>query len=146
MINSTNKLSLNTQQSPAEKLVRRINREFKKCTYIGDIQIDDEEYQTVILFLKHGYEKILSSPQHETINPLFAVGLVQIGIRYYDGRFWSHVQKELKLEKFPMNHQGWIGKSFYKTLIRFGKFHVAENEFMNNILLHSSMLKRIPVL
>ena len=141
MINSTNKLSLNTQQSPAEKLVRRINREFKKCTYIGDIQIDDEEYQTVILFLKHGYEKILSSPQHETINPLFAVGLVQIGIRYYDGRFWSHVQKELKLEKLPMNHQGWIGKSFYKTLIRFGKFHVAENEFMNNILLHCFITK-----
>ena len=43
MINSTNKSSLNTQQSPAVKLVRRINREFKKCTYIGDIQIDDEE-------------------------------------------------------------------------------------------------------
>ena len=96
MINSTNKSSLNTQQSPAVKLVRRINREFKKCTYIGDIQIDDEEYQTVILFLKHGYEKILSSPQHETINPLFAVGLVQIGIRYYDGRFWSHVQKGIE--------------------------------------------------
>ena len=141
MINSTNKSSLNMQKSPAEKLVRRIDREFKKCTYIGDIQIDDEEYQTVILFLKHGYKKILSSPQHETINPLFAVGLVQIGIRYYDGRFWPHVQKELKLEKLPMNHQGWIGKSFYKTLIRFGKFHVAENEFMNNILLHCFITK-----
>lgn len=138
---STNKASVHTQKSSAERLVCRIRREFKKCTYIGDIRVDDEEYQILISFLHHGYEKILSSPHHETVNPLFAVGLVQIGIRFYDGRFWPHVQKELKLEKMPMNHQGWIGRSFYKTLIQFKKIHVSENEFMNNVLLHCFVTK-----
>ena len=131
----------NLEQTPLEKLRRRIAREFEKCTYIGDISISDEEYGLLMPLLQTDYQTICQNHNHIIIDPLFAVGLVQIGIRYYDGRFWSHVQKELKLEKLPMNHQGWIGKSFYKTLIRFGKFHVAENEFMNNILLHCFITK-----
>lgn len=125
----------------AEKLVRRIKRDFQKCTYIGDISINDEEYVMLKQFLCHGYNNIINSASHESINPLLAVALVQIGIRYYDGRFWPHVKKELGIEKMPQNHQNWIGTSFYKTLLKYGKFHVDESEFMNNILLHCFITK-----
>lgn len=124
-----------------DKLDHRIERDFKKCTYIGDIAINDEEYDILKGFLRLGYDRICNSTSHETVDPLFAVALVQIGIRYYDGRFWSYVQKELGLEKLPQNHQNWIGTSFYKTLLQYNKFHVDKSEFMNNILLHCFITK-----
>lgn len=120
-----------------KKLTRRIERDIKRCTYIGDISIDDNEYIMLKNILQTGYRKICDSANHEIINPLFAVALVQVGIRYYDGRFWPYVQRELNLEKpLPGYQQSWIGTSFYKTLVKYNKFHVDESEFMNNILLH----------
>lgn len=124
-----------------ERLARRIKRDFLKCTYIGDISINEEEYAILKQFLLHGYHKILTSASHEIIDPLFAVALVQIGIRHYDGRFWPYVKKELGSERIPQNQQNWIGTSFYKTLLKYKKFHVGENEFMNNILLHCFITK-----
>jgi hypothetical protein len=133
--------SKNRSKTPEEKLVRRIEREFKKCKYIGDIQISDEEYEILRSFFIYGYKKICDSSYHESVNPLFAVALVQIGIRFYNGKFWVYVQKELGLDKLPQHHQAWIGNSFYKTLIRYGKYHVDAHEFMNNILLHCFITK-----
>lgn len=131
----------NKSKTPEEKLARRIEREFKKCKYIGDIQISDEEYEILKAFFRYGYKKICDSLSHESINPLFAVALVQIGIRFYNGKFWVYVQKELGLDKLPQHHQAWIGNSFYKTLIHYGKYHVEAHEFMNNILLHCFITK-----
>ena len=128
-------------KTPEEKLARRIEREFKKCKYIGDIQISDEEYEILKAFFRYGYKKICDSSSHESVNPLFAVALVQIGIRFYNGKFWVYVQKELGIEKLPQHHQAWIGNSFYKTLIHYGKYHVDAHEFMNNILLHCFITK-----
>lgn len=134
-------VSKNRPKTPEEKLVRRIEREFKKCKYIGDIQISDEEYEILRSFFRYGYKKICNSSSHESVNPLFAVALVQIGIRFYNGKFWIYVQKELGLDKLPQHHQAWIGNSFYKTLIYYGKYHVDAHEFMNNILLHCFITK-----
>ena len=131
----------NKPKTPEEKLARRIQREFKKCKYIGDIQISDEEYEILKTFFRYGYKKICVSPSHESVNPLFAVALVQIGIHFYNGKFWIYVQKELGLDKLPQHHQAWIGNSFYKTLIQYGKYHVDAHEFMNNILLHCFITK-----
>lgn len=123
-----------------EKFIRRIDREFKKCKYIGDIHISDEEYGILKNFLKLGYDRICKTVNHESINPLFAVAMVQIGIRYYDGGFWPHVKKELGID-MPQNHQTWLGENFYKILIRYGKLHVDKNEFVNNILMHCFITK-----
>lgn len=145
LILSSNLSALSTSKkktkTPEEKLARRIEREFKKCKYIGDIQISDEEYEILKGFFRYGYRKICNSSSHETVNSLFAVALVQIGIRFYNGKFWVYVQKELGLEKLPQHHQAWIGNSFYKTLIYYGKYHVEAHEFMNNILLHCFITK-----
>ena len=128
-------------KTPEGKLIRRLNREFKKCKYIGDIQITDEEYDILKVFFKNGYSNICQKYDHSVISISFAVALVQIGIRFYDGKFWPHIRRELGVEKLDGVHQNWIGTSFYKTLLHYGKFHVDENEFVNNILLHCFITK-----
>ena len=122
-----------------KKFFTRIKNRFEKCTYIGDIPINDEEYKLLMDCFRNCYSVICTS--HETLNPLFAVALVQIGIRYYDGRFWPYVAKELGLEKLSGYHQNYIGTSFYRILLKYKKFHVAQSEFMNNILLHCFITK-----
>lgn len=129
------------RRSPVERLIQKVKREFNKCTYIGDIQITDDEYVILKKCFELGYSQICKSPSHETINPLFAVALVQVGIRFYDGKFWPHVKREFNIDKLDGVHQGWIGRSFYKTLCKYGKFHVEENELINNILLHCFITK-----
>lgn len=122
-------------ESPEEKLQKRISREIKKCKYIGDIIITDEEYQILIEYFKQKFSRIVLSSR-PMASPLIAVALVQIGIRYYDGGFWTHVKNELNIPSLAAPQQASLGKCFYKTLQKYGKLHVEENEFVNNILLH----------
>ena len=128
-------------KTPEEKLIRRIEREFIKCRYIGDILISEEEYAILKELFRARYEKIVNSYTHSAIDGVFAVALVQIGARFYNGSYWPHVQKELGIDKMPANHQAWIGKSFFDTLTKFNKYHVDENQFVNNILLHCFITK-----
>ena len=128
-------------KTPKEKLIRRIEREFKKCRYIGDIVINDEEYGLLKALFRERYDILVKSYSHTFIDQIFAVALVQIGARFYNGSYWPHVQKELGIEKMPANHQAWIGKSFFDTLTKFNKYRVDENQFVNNILLHCFITK-----
>lgn len=118
-----------------EKLSCRIKRQFPSCRYIGDITINDGEYEILKKILSKICENHLNSCEKYIADPLFAVALVQIGIRFYDGRFWPHVQHEINRE-LPGPAQKWIGRSFFYTLKKYNKYSVAENEMMNNILLH----------
>ena len=125
----------NEEKKAYEKLYRKIARLFDKCRYIGDIPINDEEYALLKKHLQNICRNYLSTTENYTDNPMFAVALVQIGMRYYDGRFWPHVEKETGLT-LPGQYQKRIGRSFYYTLKKHKKYVVAENEMMNNILLH----------
>lgn len=123
-------------KTPKEKLIRRIEREFVKCRYIGDILISEEEYAILKELFRARYEKIVNSYTHSAIDRVFAVALVQIGARFYNGSYWPHVQKELGIDRMPATHQAWIGNSFFETLTKYDKYRVDENQFVNNILLH----------
>ena len=87
----------NEEKKAYEKLYRKIARLFDKCRYIGDIPINDEEYALLKKHLQNICRNYLSTTENYTDNPMFAVALVQIGMRYYDGRFWPHVEKETGL-------------------------------------------------
>lgn len=82
--------------TPKEKLIRRINREFPKKKFIGDILIDDEEYLLLEDLLFDGYKLILNSYSHIIVDPVFATALVQVGIRKYDGNYWKHLKEIFK--------------------------------------------------
>ncbi len=118
-----------------EKLSRKIKRQFDTCRYIGDIPINEEEYVLLKWHLRQICRKYLNTTEKYIVSPLFAVALVQIGMRHYDGKFWPYVEKEINIE-LPGTHQKWIGRSFFHTLRKHNKYVVAENEMMNNILLH----------
>lgn len=122
--------------TPKEKLIRRINREFPKKKFIGDILIDDEEYLLLEDLLLDGYKLILNSYSHIIVDPVFATALVQVGIRKYDGNYWRHLKEIFKPYKMNVNHHKWIGESFYSTLKKYNMLSLDKSEIVNNILMH----------
>ena len=127
-------------KTPYERLRNRVLRKFAEVKYIGDIQISDEEYEILLEYLPIAYRRVRITNSHEIVDPLFAVALVQIGIRNYNGRFWSHVSKYIEGGITPVQ-QGWIGRSFVKTLSKYNKIHLSADEMVNNILMHSFITK-----
>ena len=132
----TNHIAQVLQDKKLQKhLNAKINRQFKTCRYIGDIVIGEDEYILLKAYLHSICKNYLNTSERYITSSIFAVALVQIGIHKYDGRFWPHVEREIGME-LPGSYQKWIGRSFYKTLKEYNKYKVAENEMMNNILLH----------
>lgn len=122
--------------SPIEIMLRRINREFYKKRLIGDIAINNDEYALLIDRFRVQYELLKNSPNHIIVDNTFALSLVQIGIKYYDGGFWPHVAKELGIGSLPPYQTLWIGESFYSTLVKYDKLRLSRGEWVNNILMH----------
>lgn len=123
--------------SASEKLFRRINREFDHKKFIGDIAVNDEEFQILLEELKKAYHLMGNIRDYEKDNPVLCVALVQIGIRYYDGNFWRHIKNLLGDASFSQTQQGWLGKSFVSTLIRHNKVNLGESDRVDSILMHA---------
>lgn len=121
-------------RTPEQKLYKRVKSEMKRVKYIGDILINDEEYSILIEHLRVCYNSI-NSLVNKKEDVLFAVALVQIGIRFYNGKYWPHVSKEIGINVDPNKH--WIlGMLFYKTLKSYNKLVGDSSETVNNILMH----------
>lgn len=106
----------------------RIAHLFKSATFIGDIELSDDEYKILIYYSKHYYRVESKCSFKIKLDPFFAVILVQIGIRYYDGKdFWRYVQ-------IPGSQES-IRHTFWTVLNRYGKIHL-ENDYYTNILMH----------
>ena len=122
--------------SPFDKLVKRINREFPKKKHIGDIYINDEEYKLLIKYAKISFNNILDKFNHIIIDSIFATALVQIGIRHYDGNYWSNFARELNIIELKSHQQTWVGESFIFTLKSYNKLTLGINQKVNTILMH----------
>lgn len=121
---------------PIDKLTKRIKQQIKRVKFIGDIIISDDEYELLLIYSRTIYRKLIHMNTHIVTDPVFATTLVQIGIRYYDGNYWKHVMRVLKIDSMPANQQTWIGDSFIHTLKEYNKILCGENDRVNNILLH----------
>ena len=117
-----------------ERLFKRICKQFDKVKYISDIQINDEEYSILVDYLITKIHSLNTLYKYND-NPVFATALVQIGIKYYNGRFWPHIN-DIANVKLDGNKQGLIGNVFYMTLKKHNKLHVGPTEHVNNILMH----------
>lgn len=124
--------------NPFEKLKKRLEHEIPECILLGDIKIDIQEYELLMELLKNAYRRILHTPSHLISDSLFAIALIQIGVKHYDGNFWKHVNEALELDDpLPGTHQKWIGESFLRTMKSL-KFPVIDKEDrIHNILMHS---------
>ncbi|MBR1763392.1 MAG: hypothetical protein IJ731_08535 [Eubacterium sp.] len=131
-------------KTPEEKLYKKIFRQFKNVKYIGDIPINNDEYDILIDYLKIKLSSPLNYEFTKTNDPIFNTALVQIGIREYNSRFWPHVQS-LTGVKLDGTKQRKIGERFYNTLIINRKIHIDKNEnkneIVNNILMHCFVTK-----
>lgn len=122
--------------TPFERLKRRILKGFEKKVFIGDIIINDVEYEILLDYFRTKCSAIMNSHLNAFCDPVFATALVQIGIKYYDGNFWGHVAQLLGLKRISPTYQGIIGESFTKTLLAYNKLFIDKSEKVNNILMH----------
>lgn len=122
--------------TPLEKLGKRILKEFEKKKFIGDIIINEAEFEILIDYFRTKCNGIINSYTNTINDPIFATALVQIGIKYYDGNFWGHVAEVLGTNKINPVHQGFIGEAFVKTLAHYNKLLLDKSERVNNILMH----------
>lgn len=121
---------------PIEKLKKRIAREFQKKKYIGDISITDEEYALLVKYAIVTFNNILTKYNHTILDTTFATALVQIGIKHYDGNYWSNFAQELNIKKIQSYQQTWVGDSFISTIKSYNKISLGDNEKVGTILMH----------
>lgn len=122
--------------TPFKRMKKRILKEFSKKKLIGDIIINEVEYEMLIEYFKMKCDELRRSYSHSTNDPIFATALVQIGIKKYDGNLWTHVAQIIGVAKLSAMYQGWIGESFVNTLLLNNKILISKSERVNNILMH----------
>ena len=119
------------------KLKRRVDSQFDKKFYIGDIRISQEEYEELLEYTRVQLRNVNSNSTALSDAPMVAVALVQIGIRCYNGNFWGNALKdELKVGNNP-GYQKFLGDSFINTLKKHNKYIPDESERVQSILFHS---------
>ena len=119
------------------RLQKIITKNFGKKTFVGYILITDEEFSLLLGYLKERYRQMRIYGNRFVEDPVLCVALVQIGIRYYDGRYWPHVKKLLNDASFNPNHQGWFGVSYVDTLRKYEKLRTSFSDRVDAILMHA---------
>lgn len=118
------------------RLISRINREFSKKFFIGDITISDQEYEILLEAVQSVYSGYLDPSYSHADSTLLAVMLVQIGMRHYDGQhYWPSVMRLLGLPA-TLRNQTILGDAFIYTLKRHEKHIPDESERVQAILFH----------
>ena len=104
-----------------ERLKKRVDQQFDKKFYIGDIYVNAEEYGELLNFIKFQLRNISASSSALGDSPLLTVALVQIGIREYNGSYWEHAFKAMGIPN-RQHYQAFLGRSFINTLKKHNKF------------------------
>lgn len=129
------------QAAQFRKLQKKIIQAFteqneaRKIHFIGDVQIDDDEYALLLEYTRHQLKSHAVYSPGIGDSPLMAVALVQIGIRFYDGSYWPHAERELRV-KLPGTSQKFLNETFQNTA-RVYEFHLMQNTHaVQSILFH----------
>ena len=129
---------IQTQKTPLEQLISKVNKEFRACTYLGDIPIDDEEYRILIQYLSSVCSRYANNREVYVTSPTVAVALIQIAKRCALEQYWETLADELQIELTDETKE-WIEKSLCKTLTDNGKYCAGEGDMEKNVLLHSNI-------
>jgi len=120
-----------------KKLEKKLTKQFLKKNIIGDIYINDEEYRILLHFFINSYKRIYETKLNYIIDIPFAITLIEIGKRRYDGAFWKYFYDETNID-FSNNRNKDICVSFMHTLKSYNKYYNDEiSDYFENILLHS---------
>ena len=119
------------------KLKDKILKQFDKKFYLGDIRITDAEYEELLEYARFRIRGATSNSLPLKDDPILAVALVQIGIRRYDGNYWTNALKGELHASNTQPMQRFLGESFIQTLKRHGKYILKESERVHSILFHA---------
>lgn len=107
----------------------------RKIRFIGDIQIHDEEYALLLEYTRFQLKNHAANGPGMKNSPLVAVALVQLGIRFYDGSYWVHVEKALHA-RLPGPAQRFLNETFQNTMQVYGFPTLHDKYVVQNILFH----------
>lgn len=129
------KKKLTPERRIQQRMLKRIAKYFDKKFFIGDIVITDEEYPMLLSYVRTYLISSSKTRQVRHNDTLLAVALVQIGIRNYDGNYWSHVGEALHLA-LSQKHYQMLGESFLNTLRYHNKYIHSVSGSVQTILIH----------
>ena len=119
------------------RLKKRVEAQFDRKFFIGDIHVTDEEYAELLEYARFrtGYLLSVSAPLED--DPLLALALVQIGICRYNGNYWGNaLNQELQTEN-TASLRRLLGEPYIRTLKKHNKRIVDESERVQSILFHA---------
>lgn len=119
----------------SKKLMSRISKEFDKKFFIGDISVSDDEYQILKNYSSTLIKSMLRNSHAVLDSPQLVITLVQIGIRRYDGNFWTHASHELNI-KLDQRARALISDTLLSTLRVHEKYILSESERVQTVLFH----------
>ncbi len=126
--------------SPWEKLQRRIHKEFRERRLLGDIVLNDQEYDLLRQYMQWEFSVLQNTIRGFTPKDdmAFALGMVLYAQRHYSKRnFWSSIPDEFKVS-IDTNRQQRITDLFEKTLKKYNKLYDAHTKrSVDNICMHS---------
>ena len=122
--------------TPFARLKRRILRELPKRKLVGDVVISSYEYTLLLDYLRNVYRGIVRGSFSACEEPVLSVALVQLGIKHYDGNYWSHFAQEVGVNAIPNQHRMVLSSCLTRTLNAQGKAMVEVGHFVKNVLLH----------
>ena len=124
------------EQDRLDVLRNRIAREFRDVTLLSEIEISDSEFHLLMYYFRKKYAYVKKNYRKSFVDIMFAVAMVQIGIRYYENNFWPQVCIASDLDSIGLNDRNWVGGSVTETLLAFGKPVYEKNEYVTNIMMH----------
>ncbi len=125
-------------KTPFKRLRTKILREIRRKKFLGDIPISDDEYALLINYCRD----LLVSRSVETrlkhTDVCLTLGLVHVGIRYYDSNYWRHAARELNAPDLATatRLRSKVSECISNTLEKYGKDTAGKNETVQTILMH----------
>lgn len=123
------------ERDELDVLSNKIAREFKNVTLLSEIEISDREFNLLMYYFRKRYTYVKENYRKSFIDIVFAVAMVQIGIRYYENNLWSQVCSVGNID-LELNDRNWVGGSVTETLLAFGKPVYEKHEYVTNVLMH----------
>lgn len=127
--------------SEFEKLSNKIDKEFNKKIFLGDIEINQNEENILFNYLKTELNKLKNTSNLDNYFPIrpkvFAVALVMFEAKYYgpsknhggQNAFWSYFKNELDVEITNQSQRERLVKIFDEILIEKNKDKNVSEEY-----------------
>ena len=125
--------------SPEEKFYRRIEREFDKKVFLGDIYVSPEEETYLKKFMAMKLRTLDNRGVLSNFHPkVFAFGLVRYAMKHYSQKtFWPYFPEEYGID-VKMQNQGTIHDEFRRIMRANGKAYDDDCAMkIDNISMHS---------